>query len=318
MITVDDVVAARARIAPYTRQTPVMRATAMRQPLPVSAEVTLKLELFQITGSFKARGAMNRYLAARDSIPPAGIVTASGGNHGLAVARTAHAAAARATIFVPSNVRPEKVEKMRSWNADVRIVGDEWSVSNDAANAFAAETGAAYFHPFADPLVVAGQGTLGIEIVEQIADMDVVVVAIGGGGLVSGMATAIKAMRPDVRIIGVEPQGSPTLAASLSAGRKVRLDAVTSRVATMSCRETDERIFRIVQKHVDEIVLVSDDEMLKASRWLWAEFAIAADLSGAASIAALCRWPDRFQGAHRICALVCGAGPDGIPPIPPG
>ncbi len=110
----------------------------------------------------------------------------------------------------------------------------------------------------------------------------------------------------------MEPEGSPTLAACLQAGRKVRLDAVTSRVATMSCRETDERIFRIVQQGVDEVVLVSDDEMLQASRWLWSEFGIAADLSGAASIAALRRWPDRVRGAKRVCALVCGAGSDGI------
>jgi threonine dehydratase len=312
MISLDDIVAARARIAPFTRVTPVMAGTAARRPLPVSAEVIFKLELFQATGSFKARGAMNRYQADRGAIPPAGIVTASGGNHGLAVARTAHVAGTRATIFVPSAVRPEKVEKMRGWNADVRIVGDEWSVSNEAALAFAAETGASYFHPFADPLVVAGQGTLGIEIVEQIPDLDAIVVAIGGGGLISGLATAIKALRPEIQIIGVEPEGSPTLAASLEAGRKVRLDAVTSRVATMSCRETDERIFRIVQAHVDDVVLVSDDAMLEASRWLWDEFGIAADLSGAASIAALRRWPDRVAGARRVCALVCGAGSDGI------
>jgi threonine dehydratase len=312
MITLTDVTAARLRIAPYTRRTPVMTATAMREPLALDAELILKLELFQVTGSFKARGAMNRYLADRDSIPPAGIVTASGGNHGLAVARTAHAAGARATIFVPSAVRPEKVEKMRGWNAEVRIVGDEWSVSNEAALAFAAETGASYFHPFADPLVVAGQGTLGLEILEQIDGLDALVVAIGGGGLIAGLATAIKAQRPDIRIIGVEPEGSPTLAACLQAGRKVRLDAVTSRVATMSCRETDERIFGIVQQSVDEVVLVSDDEMLLASRWLWSEFGIAADLSGAASIAAIRRWPDRLSRATRVCALVCGAGSDGI------
>ncbi len=158
MITLADVTAASARIAPYTRRTPVMAATAMRDPLVLDAELILKLEFFQVTGSFKARGAMNRYLAARDSIPAAGIVTASGGNHGLAVARTAHAAGTRATIFVPSAVRPEKVEKMRGWNAEVRIVGDEWSVSNEAALAFATETGASYFHPFADPLVVRGRG----------------------------------------------------------------------------------------------------------------------------------------------------------------
>jgi threonine dehydratase len=312
MISLSDVKAAHGRIAPFTRQTPIMTASALRRPLDVKAEIVLKLELFQVTGSFKARGAMNRYLADRDAIPPAGIVTASGGNHGLAVARTAHAAGARATIFVPSNVRPEKVEKMRGWNAEVRVVGDEWGIANDAALAFAAETGAAYFHPFADPLVVAGQGTLGLEILDQVPDLDAVIVAIGGGGLIAGLSTAVKSVKPGVRIVGIEPEGSPTLAACLQAGRKVRLDAVTSRVATMSCRETDERIFQIVRRNVEEILLVSDDEMLEASRWLWSEFAIAADLSGAASIAALRRWPERFKDMGKVCALVCGAGSDGI------
>src|SRR5688572_6895592 len=178
MITLADIQAARGRIASHTRLTPVMTTAAMRQPPEISAELVLKLELFQVTGSFKARGAMNRFLAAQGGISPAGIVTASGGNHGLAVARTAHAAGAKATIYVPSAVRPEKVEKMRGWNAEVRIVGDEWSISNEAALAFAAETGASYFHPFADPEVVAGQGTLGLEILDQIADLDAIVIAI--------------------------------------------------------------------------------------------------------------------------------------------
>ena len=205
---------------------------------------------------------------------------------------------------------------MRAWGATVEIVGEEWSVSNEAALAFATKTGARYFHPFADPLVVAGQGTLGLEILEQIAGLDAIIVAIGGGGLISGLATAVKAMKPQIHIIGVEPEGSPTLAASLAANRRIRLDAVTSRVATMSCRETDERIFQTVRQHVDSVLLVSDDDMLAASRWLWTEFAIAADLSGAASIAALQRWPARFEGMGKVCALICGAGPDGIGDAP--
>lgn len=310
MITLSDISAARLRIAPFTRQTPVMPVAALRNPLACTAEIVMKLELFQVTGSFKARGAMNRHLAG-GTPSPAGIVTASGGNHGLAVARTALAAGIHATIFVPSTVRPEKVLNMRAWGATVEVVGDEWSISNEAALAFAVETGASYFHPFADPLVVAGQGTLGLEILEQIESLDAIVVAIGGGGLISGLATAVKAMKPAIHIIGVEPEGSPTLAASLKANRRVRLDAVTSRVATMSCRETDERIFQTVRQHVDSVLLVSDDDMLAASRWLWTEFAIAADLSGAASIAALQRWPARFEGMSKVCALICGAGPDG-------
>jgi threonine dehydratase len=312
MISMKDIEAAKARIAPYIRHTPVMQVAAVRNPLAVSNTVILKLELFQVTGSFKARGAMNRFLGDPNGKPKGGIVTASGGNHGLAVARTAHAANITATIFVPSTVNPEKVERMRGWNADVRVVGDEWLVSNIAALDFAKQHGAAYFHPFADPLVVAGQGTLGLEIADQIKDLDAIIVAIGGGGLISGLSTAIKAIHPAIKVIGVEPVGSPTLRASVDAGRVVKLPEATSRVATMSCRQTDERVFDMVNRQVDDILLVPDDDMLAASRWLWSEFSIAADLSGAASVAALNRWPERFANYRKICALICGAGSDGM------
>ena len=312
MISLADIEAARTRISPHIRKTPVMEIAAVRESLGLRATTVMKLELFQVTGSFKARGAMNRLLGDPLGTPTGGIVTASGGNHGLAVARTAHAAGTPATIFVPRSVSMEKVERMRGWRADVRIVGDEWLVSNDAALAFAQETGATYFHPFADPLVVAGQGTLGLEIAQQIADLDAIVVAIGGGGLISGLSTAMKALKPSIKVIGVEPEGSPTLKASLDAGHVVRLAEVTSRVATMSCRQTDDRIFGMVRAQVDDVLLVSDEDMLQASRWLWSEFAIAADLSGAASIAALRRWGSRFASYGKICALICGAGSEGM------
>lgn len=311
MITIDDIEAARARIAPYVRRTPVMEASLARDPLPVEASVVMKLELNQVTGSFKARGAMNRLLGTPAEEIKAGIVTASGGNHGLAVARTAKVAGVPAVVFVPETVSPAKVEKMRGWDADVRIVGAEWSASNEAAHDYARTSGASYFHPFADPLVVAGQGTLGLEIMDQIEDFDTIVVAIGGGGLVGGLSTAIKARRPDVRVIAVEPIGSPTIKASLDAGEVVTLPEVTSRVATMTCRRTDERVFELARKNIERVVLVSDEAMLEASKWLWFEYGIAADLSGAASLAALRSGHPAFTESRRICAIVCGAGAEG-------
>lgn len=311
MIGLADIEAARERIAGFVRRTPTVPLTQLKSPPPGEARVTLKLELLQVTGSFKARGAMNRLLGTPKDQLRAGIVTASGGNHGLAVARTAYAAGVPAVVFVPTNVSPAKVAKMKAWDARVEIVGDEWSRSNAAALDYARETGAIYFHPFADPLVVAGQGTLGLEILEDLPDMDAILVAIGGGGLIAGMATAIRAKRPGVRIVGIEPVGSPTLKASLDAGRVVTLDAVTSRVPTMSCRRTDEQVFETVRRTVDEIVLVSDEEMEVAARWLWFEMGLAADLSGAASLAALRKGLPGLAGARHVCALVCGAGAEG-------
>lgn len=311
MITIADIEAAQDRISPYVRRTPIIGASRTRDPLPVSASVTMKLELHQVTGSFKARGAMNRLLGTPPLEIEAGIVTASGGNHGLAVARTAKVAGVPAVIYVPGNVSPAKVAKMREWGADVRTAGADWSASNEAALEYARTSGASYFHPFADPLVVAGQGTLGLEILDQTWDFDTIVVAVGGGGLISGLSTAIKAQRPDVRVVAVEPTGSPTMKASLDAGEVVTLPEVTSRVATMSCRRTDERVFELARRNIAEVVLVSDDAMLAASRWLWFEFGIAADLSGAASIAALQSGHPVFADSKRICALICGAGAEG-------
>jgi threonine dehydratase len=311
MITLSDIQAAASRIAPHIRRTPNIRVEALAEPV-TDATLSLKLECLQPTGSFKARGATNKLLTTPKAELAGGVVTASGGNHGLATARAAKLAGVPATIFVPKSITPAKVEKLKRWGATVEIIGDIWNETNLHALAFAKENGAAYFHPFADANVIAGQGTIGLEILNELPEIDTVLVAIGGGGLISGMSVAIKALKPSVRIIGIEPEGSPTLKASLDAGRLVRLPSVTSRVATMSCAETDQRVYELVRDHVDDIVLVPDEAMLEASRWLWFELGIAADLSGAAAIAALQTGVLRFEAGHTVGALVCGAGPDAL------
>jgi threonine dehydratase len=312
MIGLDDIRAARARISGCVRITPMLAAEQAQEPLPVVARVILKLECLQVTGSFKARGAMNRLLAGDPAERRHGLVTASGGNHGIAIARTGYAAGVPTTVFLPETAAPAKLARIRAWGAKAEVVPGSWDEANVRALKMAAETGAAYFHPFADPLVVAGQGTLGLEIVEQAPEAATILVAIGGGGLVAGLATAVKALRPDIRIVGIEPTGSPTLKASIDAGRLVRLDAVTTKVATMACRETDQRVFERVRETVDDILLVDDSDMEVASRWLWFEHAVAADLSGAASVAALRRHPSAFANPETVIAIVCGAGPEGL------
>ena len=311
MLTPADIAAARQRIAGKVRHTPLLPATQMRNGLD-GLDVTLKLESLQVTGSFKARGAMNKVLTLPQEQIAKGLVTASGGNHGLAMARTGFVAGVKTTIFLPSSVVPDKVAKLRGWNADVQIVGSVFDEANEAALHFARETGAAYVHPFSDPLVVAGQGTVGLEILDDMPDCDTVLIAIGGGGLITGVATAMKAARPHTRIIGIEPVGSPTIKASLDAGHVVSLDAVTTRVATMACRRTDEALCAQVRDKIDEMVLVSDPEMEEAAKSLWFEFGLATDLSGAASLAALRSGRLKFRPGEKICALVCGAGTDGV------
>lgn len=310
IVEIDDIRTAQRRIEGNVRLTPVMRATALRTHAADNFDLWLKLELLQATGSFKARGATNKLLSLDKAALARGVVTASGGNHGLATARAGYMAGVSATIFLPTNATPSKIEKLKAWGADVRIVGDAWHESNEAALAWQKETGGAYFHPFADPLVVAGQGTLGLECLDQIPNLDTILVAMGGGGLVTGVATAIKAVNPSVRVIGIEAAGSPVLLRALQAGRNVALDQVTTSVATMSCAKTDDAIFEAVRDRVDEIVLVDDDEMRTAARWLWFELGIAADLSGAAAIAALHTGRVRPPHGAVVCAIVCGAGPD--------
>jgi len=311
VISIADIEAARLRIASHVRHTPTLRVAGIKEALPVAADVTLKLECLQVTGSFKARGAMNRLLGGPQQDIVKGIVTASGGNHGLAVARTAYAAGVTATIFLPSNVSPAKLRKLKIWGARTEIVGDVWDEANAAALEHARRTGAAYFHPFADPLVVAGQGTLGLEILDDLPDLDTIMIAIGGGGLISGLSTAVKARRPDVRIVGVAPTGCPTFKASLDAGRPLSIETISTRVPTMACRTADPMIFEMVKSNVSDIILVSDEEMEAAAKWLWFEMGVAADLSGAASIAALRTGHPTLADARRICALICGAGPEG-------
>lgn len=304
--------AAAQRIKGHVRKTPMLAATQLKSPLDGEYALALKLELLQVTGSFKARGATNRLLALDAEAVARGIVTASGGNHGLATARAGALANVPATIFLPTNVTPAKIDKLRQWGADVHIHGAEWRQSNEAALAFHRDTGAAYFHPFADPDVVAGQGTVGLEILEELPDVDTVIVVMGGGGLISGVATALKALKPSVRVIGVEAAGAPVLLRAIEAGRNIPLDKITTNVATMACGKTDDAIFETVRDLVDKIVLVSDEEMLDAAQWLWFELGLAADLSGAAGIAALREGRIRPLAGERVCTIVCGAGPEGI------
>ncbi len=311
MIEFEDVRSAGVRIAAHVRRTPLMEAIALEQS-PTEANLFLKLECLQVTGSFKARGATSKLLATPESELSAGVVTASGGNHGLAVAHAARIAEVPATIFVPKMTSPTKIERLRNSGARVEVTGAVWNETNPVALEFAAEHGSSYFHPFADPLVMAGQGTMALEIIEQNPDINTVLIAIGGGGLIAGMSVALKALKPSIRIIGIEPVGCPTFHNSLAAGHAVNLDEVTTRVATMACATTDRNVFALVQPAIEEIVLVEDDEMLEASRWLWREMGLAADLSGAAAMAALLTGRVKVSAGENVCALVCGAGPDGI------
>jgi threonine dehydratase len=313
MIGLHDIDLARRRIAGHVRRTPLVPAAALSRPLPGGGALTLKLECLQVTGSFKARGATHKALTLPPEAVARGLVTASGGNHGLGVAYAGHLLGAPVTIYLPANAPASKAERVERWGARVIRAGTVWDEADREARRAATGNGLTYVHAFADPAVIAGQGTVGLEILEDAPDTDLLLVAIGGGGLIAGVATAAKALRPSIRVVGVEPTGAPTLHASLRAGAVVELETVTTAANTLAPRRSDELNFAIIRATVDEIVLVSDEEMRDAARWLWFEMGIAAELSGAASVAAFLSGR-AGDGARRACALVCGAGTDGLVP----
>jgi threonine dehydratase len=310
--SIDEVRAAAERIRAFVRRTPLIPASPTRQHTELARGLLLKLESLQVSGSFKARGAVNAVLGLPAERLRHGIVTASGGNHGLAVAYAGWATQAPATIFLPRSVAPDKLAKFTAWGARVVIAGETWDDSNQAALQCAETENLAYIHPFANRAVIAGQGTIAIEILEQVSDLDTLLVAIGGGGLISGIAIAAKALKPEIRIIGVEPTGAPTLHDSIAAGRVVELAGLDTAAVTLAPRRSEELNLAIVRENVERIVLVEDQEMREAARWLWREAGIAAELSGAAAVAALLAGHYRPSDGERLCAVVCGAGTDGF------
>ncbi len=312
VIDLDDIRAAARASTAGSAARPCSPPAPMQTRLADGFELVMKLECLQVTGSFKARGAISKLTSLAPAAVARGLVTASGGNHGAAVAYAGWVAGHPATVFVPDNVSPLKAQKIRSWGARLEVAGAVWDESNRVALEHAARDGLTYVHPFADPAVMAGQGTIALELLEQDPDVDTLLIAIGGGGLIAGMAIAAKALKPDIRIIGVEPVGAPTLHASVQAGRVVELPEITTTVPTMAARRTEPVNLAIVQRHVADILLVTDDEMRAAARLLWLEHGLAVDLSGAASLALLTSGKFRPRPGEKVCALICGAGSDGL------
>lgn len=310
--TLDDVRRAAERIGDRVRRTPLLEAAPARGHPAVAAQLVLKLESLQVTGSFKARGACNKLAALPPAALARGVITASGGNHGLAVAYAGWIAGVPATVFLPVTAPDAKRRKLRDWGAEVVVEGEAWDDSNAAALRHAAREGMAYIHPFADPLVIAGQGTVATEILEDAPEVDTLLVAVGGGGLIGGIATAACAIKPGIRIVGVEPEGAPTLLRSLEAGRPALLDGIETAAVSLAPRSTDPLNFGMVQRHVERIVTVSDPAMRDAAAWLWFEHGVASEMGGAAAVAALLTGVYRPAPGERVCAVVCGAGTDGM------
>lgn len=303
-ITPADIAAAAARIAPRIRRTPVLDlpAGAFGHDGPVS----LKLEFLQHAGSFKSRGAFNSLLSA--PVPAAGVTAASGGNHGAAVAYAAKALGVPARIFVPEIANPAKIEAIRRQGAEVTIGGARYADAQVACDAFAARSGARLVHPFGAEATIAGQGTVALEWERQTHRLDTVLVAVGGGGLVSGMASWWRD-RP-VRVVGVEPEGSRALHAALEAGRPVDVDVESVAADSLGARNVGDLVFGICRDAVDHVALVADAAITEAQRLLWREVRVAAEPGGAAALAALLSGRYRPARGEAVGVLLCGANLD--------
>ena len=307
-ISSTDVEAANRRLEGLIRRTPLLPWDLGRPPS--DGQLYLKLEHLQLTGSFKPRGAQN----ALAVLPPErllrGVVTASGGNHGLAVAYAAWKRSVPATVYLPLRASPAIDAKLASFGARVVREGAEWDDAWAAATAYADSVGAATVHPFEDPPVMAGQGTLGLEMLAQQPDLDVLVVAVGGGGLIAGIASYAKQVRPAIRVVGVEPVGAPSMALSVRSGRVVALDSIDTIAGTLAPRAVGPNTLAMVRHYVDDLVTVSDTEMVEAMRCLWSDWNLLVEPSGAASLAAVMAERVGPVAGRRVGVLLCGANLD--------
>jgi len=295
---------ARARIAPYTRHTPVLPLPALRDDLP--PQLRLKLENLQVVGSFKPRGVFNTLLQLTPEQHARGVIAASGGNHGVALAYGANRLGIPATVYLPATATADRVARVKVWGANVVQHGVVWDEAHARALEQAQAEGTTYVHPFDAGHTLSGQGTLGLEILEDVPNVDCVLIAIGGGGLIAGMACAIKRLNPDVQIIGVEPVGAACMKASVDAGRLVELAETRTIADTLSPRAVSEWTLNLTQRYVDDIVLVSDAQMIDSMRWLWLECNQLVEPSGAAVIAALRNGQVDVSGYRNPVALICG------------
>jgi threonine dehydratase len=303
MITPAQIEAAAQRVDAYIRVTPYIELEPRAFGSP--AALSLKLEMTQHTGSFKPRGAFNRILSA--AVPEAGVIAASGGNHGAAVAYAARTLGYMAEIFVPEPTPDFKVDRLRRYGARVVLTGANYAEAFAASQERAQETGALDVHAYDQVEVLAGQGTLGRELERQLGALDTVLVAVGGGGLIGGVAAWFAGR---VRVIGLDPDRCPTLYAAREAGEPVDVDVSGIAADSLGARRIGNLAFLIAQSHVESVVLVTDEEIRSAQRNLWDRLRILAEPGGATALAGLLSGKYQAKPGERVGVIVCGANTD--------
>jgi threonine dehydratase len=307
MITKDDVDAARERIRRHVHETPLLSATRLGNRAG-GIRLALKCESMQRTGSFKARGALNAMMQLSDAERAKGVVAVSAGNHAQALAWAATTVGSECVAVMPAHASATKVEATKGYGGKVEFVGGDVIRAFQRAEQIASE-GRVMVHPFMDPRVAAGQGTVALEILAQSRDLDAVIVPIGGGGLIAGVATVLKAVRPNVRVIGVEPEGAPTMRKSLDAGspQTITVNTVADGLASPIVGQMN---LDVVKRHVDDVLLVSEDEILAAMRDLFAYSKLVVEPAAAAGVAGLLSGKIRLDRGSRVVAILTGGNVD--------
>jgi len=303
MISRTEIQDAGRRIAAHIRRTPVIALE--EKAFGIDAKIFFKLECLQHTGSFKPRGAFNCILTS--TVPPAGVIAASGGNHGAAVAYAAQKLGHRAEIFVPAITPASKVERLRQYGAAVTVTGNNYAEALAASHERAAQTGAVPIHAYDDQRVLAGQGTLGMELEEQVRGLDSVLIAVGGGGLIGGVAAWY---HERVRVVSVEPERAPTLQRALAAGTVVDVETGGVAADSLGARRVGELMFPIAQKFIAQTLLVTDDQIVTTQNTLWQKMRLIAEPGGAAALAALLSGVYKPHGGERVGVVLCGSNAD--------
>jgi threonine dehydratase len=302
VLSLAQIQAARQRIAPCIRRTPLTPNATLSERLRTN--VYVKLEVFQKTGAFKVRGAFNKALSLGPEERGKGIVSVSGGNHAQAVAYVARALGLKALLLMPESTPRNYVEATRGYGAEVKFAAN-------ASAAFAAvadyeKDGWAYIHPFDDPLVMAGQGTLGLEILEDVPQVTDVIVSIGGGGFIGGVSTAIKSLKPAVRMWGVETEGADCMSQSLAAGKVVTMDVITSVARTLGAPAPSERTMEIASRLLESITLVPDKEAVESMKFLLERLKVLTEPAASCTLAAAERLRDNFSSGRHVVLVLCG------------
>ena len=301
-VTLSDIEAARARIAPYVQRTPLIRSETLSRRL--GTNVYLKAEVFQKTGAFKVRGAFNKMLSIPAGARGHGVVAMSGGNHAQAVAYAAHTLGMPALIFMPKTTPANYVDATRGYGAEVSFTPT--SLDGFAAMEEYGTKGWVPVHPFNDPLVMAGQGTAGLEIVDDCPQVTDVVVSIGGGGLIAGVATAVKERLPAARVWGVETEGADCMAQALAANAVVTLPAITSIARTLGAPAASAETLAAVQRYVESVTVVSDKDALASMRFLLERTKLLVEPAGSCTLSAAERLRDRFGPNDHVVLFLCG------------